>query len=86
MVENITASSSIPGKAINSENFVWREDSEIPYRTKCMYVDDNFFHFYNLEFLAGRQFPPNAITDTAITQHVTIINEALMRSRSFLSN
>jgi putative ABC transport system permease protein len=83
MVENITTSSSIPGKAINTERFAWREDSEIPVRTKCIYVDDNFFHFYNLEFLAGRQFSPNAINDTAIAQYVTIINEALMHKLGF---
>ena len=83
MVENVTTSSSIPGKAINTERFAWREDSEFPIRTKCIYVDDNFFHFYNLEFLAGRQFSPNAITDTAIAQYVTIINETLMQKLGF---
>ena len=82
LVEDVTTSSSIPGKAINSEHFIWGEN-EIPIKTKTIHVDDNFFHFYNLEFLAGRQFPPNAITDTAITQYVVIINEALMQKLGY---
>jgi putative ABC transport system permease protein len=82
LVEDVTTSSSIPGKAINSEHFIWGEN-EIPITTKTIHVDENFFHFYNLEFLAGRQFPPNAITDTAITQYVVIINEALMQKLGY---
>ena len=84
MVKDVSLSSSIPGKTMRSENYIMNQgEDETPVMTKRMHVDDNFFQLYDLEFLAGRKFPPNATTDTSIAQYITIINEALMHKLGY---
>ena len=84
MVEDVITSSSIPGKGIMTERSVVKdmEDSS-PFAVKIMHVDDNYFIFYNIELLAGRQFPPGVSSDTSIANYVSIINEALMHKLDY---
>lgn len=84
IVDDVTTSSSIPGRGIRSERMIFKTgEDETSFMVKRIHVDGNFFNLYNLEFLGGKQFPSNAISDTSIANYVSIINEALMHKLGY---
>lgn len=77
-VEDVTTSSSIPGKGIKAKHIITIPDSEEFNAVLRMQVGAEYFDFYDLQFLAGGTFPPGSSVDTSIAQYVSVINEALM--------
>ena len=77
-VSSVTSSSHVPGRWPGSFTFVYPTDRDESLRLRHRYaaVDENFFATYGIEFLQGRNFSPERMTEQ---EESFILNEAAMR-------
>lgn len=76
-VVDVTSSTTVPGEEYRQETFLsWRGEITKALIHQCG-VDENFFSLYEMEFLAGRDFIPNAIAQNTTS---IILNESAARA------
>ena len=86
MVEDVSTSSSIPGKGIRTKHYIINQsESQESMSVQRVHVGREYFDFYDIQFLAGGTFPPGASADTGIANYVSVINESLMTQLGFMN-
>ncbi len=76
-VSRVTSSTTIPGEEYRNEAYLTRQGSTSKTLVHQNGVDDQFFSFYEIEFVAGRDFIPDA---RAKNRRSIILNETAAKS------
>lgn len=88
-VDNISASSEVPGKTILDRNAVRRagEDKTHNFTPFQLVIDDQFVNTFQLELAAGRNFRKEERSEIFNAPHTSIlINEAVVKALGYRSN
>lgn len=76
IIMDVTSSSTVPGDEYRNETYLSLKARDDKFLVHQNGVDDNYFHLYNVEFIAGHDFIPKAKFEN---QSSIILNESAAR-------